>query len=198
MGQELGNSICDRDEQPCQGVKQRLTNHFSDELKHGIPGIGFVRAHLKSATWTRTDELIDPVGGRHPATCHDEHRPEHTIFLAVDQQFGEGATLRVAPELSDPLGAFEVRQHQDVEELGAGSWTEGVEALSESALQLVGSHGRRRLRRAAPGDLGDVDRPGPLHLRGTVTPDRAEATLEEASGVIANGYLRIATSGSIF
>lgn len=31
---------------------------------------------------------------------------------------------------SDPLGAFEVRQHQDVEQFGAGSRGEGVETLS--------------------------------------------------------------------
>jgi hypothetical protein len=29
-----------------------------------------------------------------------EHRPERPILLAVDQQFGEGVALRVAPELS--------------------------------------------------------------------------------------------------
>jgi hypothetical protein len=53
----------------------------------------------------------------------DEHRPECPILLAVDQQFGEGATLRIAPELCDPVGPLEVRQHEDVEQLGAGSGT---------------------------------------------------------------------------
>jgi hypothetical protein len=33
------------------------------------------------------------------------HRPERPVLLAVDQQLGEGATLGVAPELADPLGA---------------------------------------------------------------------------------------------
>jgi hypothetical protein len=37
----------------------------------------------------------------------DEHRPG-PILLAVDQQLGEGAALRIAPELSDPVGAVEV------------------------------------------------------------------------------------------
>jgi hypothetical protein len=32
--------------------------------------------------------------------------------------------------LSDPLGPLEVREHQDVEQLGAGSETEGVHALA--------------------------------------------------------------------
>ena len=59
----------------------------------------------------------------------DEHRSKGSVLLAVDQEFGEGATLRVAPELSDPVGPLEVREHQDVEELGAGSWAERVETL---------------------------------------------------------------------
>jgi hypothetical protein len=31
----------------------------------------------------------------------DQHRPQRPILLAVDQQFCEGATLRVGPELSE-------------------------------------------------------------------------------------------------
>jgi len=45
----------------------------------------------------------------------DEHSAERPILLAVDQELGEGATLRVAPELSDPVGSLEVGQHEDVE-----------------------------------------------------------------------------------
>jgi hypothetical protein len=40
---------------------------------------------------------------------------------------GECAALRVAPELADPLGPLEVGEHQDVEQLGAGSGAERVE-----------------------------------------------------------------------
>jgi len=32
----------------------------------------------------------------------DAHRPERPVFLAIDEQLGEGAALRVAPELSNP------------------------------------------------------------------------------------------------
>ena len=42
---------------------------------------------------------------------------------------------------ADPLGALEVGEHQDVEQLGAGSRTEHIEALPEAALELVGVHG---------------------------------------------------------
>ena len=77
----------------------------------------------------------------------DQHRSKRPVLLAVDQQLGEGATLRVAPELSDPVGAVEVGQHEDVEQFGAGSRREGVQALPEAALKLVGPHGRRLRRR---------------------------------------------------
>ena len=30
------------------------------------------------------------------------------VLLAVDQELGEGATLRIAPELSDAVGPLEV------------------------------------------------------------------------------------------
>jgi hypothetical protein len=40
----------------------------------------------------------------------------------------------VSPELADPVGSLDVREHLDVVELGAGSRSEGVEALPESAL----------------------------------------------------------------
>jgi hypothetical protein len=56
----------------------------------------------------------------------DQHRPKRPILLAVDQQLGEGAALWVAPELSDPVGSIEVREHEDVEQLGAGSEAEGI------------------------------------------------------------------------
>jgi hypothetical protein len=70
--------------------------------------------------WTRAE-----VGGP-PPEHPDEHRPEDSILLAVDQRLSEGATLRVAPELSDSVGPLEVREHQDVEQLGAWSGTKGI------------------------------------------------------------------------
>jgi hypothetical protein len=51
------------------------------------------------------------------------------------------ATLGVAPELSDPIDPIEVGEHQDVEEFGAGSRTEGVQAFAEAAFKFFGSHG---------------------------------------------------------
>jgi hypothetical protein len=64
----------------------------------------------------------------------------------------KGATLQVAPELADAVGPFEVGEHEDVEQLGAGSRTEGVEAFSESALELIGTHGRE----ATPSDCRGI------------------------------------------
>jgi hypothetical protein len=61
------------------------------------------------------------VAGGHPTLssrcgtwAHREPAPECPVFLAVDQQLGEGAALRVGPELAYPVGAFEVGEHQDV------------------------------------------------------------------------------------
>jgi hypothetical protein len=48
-----------------------------------------------------------------------EHGSKYPILFAVDQELGEGATLRVAPELADSVGPLEVGEHQDVEQLGA-------------------------------------------------------------------------------
>jgi hypothetical protein len=56
----------------------------------------------------------------------DKHRPQGPILLAVDQELGEGAALRVAPELADPVGSLEVGEHEDMKQLSAGSRAEGV------------------------------------------------------------------------
>jgi hypothetical protein len=48
---------------------------------------------------------------------------------------------------SSPVGAVEVGKQEDVEQFGAGSGAEGVEALTYPALKFVGSHGRRLRRR---------------------------------------------------
>jgi len=62
--------------------------------------------------------------------------------------------FRVAPELGDPVGSLEVGEHQDVEQLGAGSRAEGVQAFSKSALKIVGSHGRRLRGPTVPARVG--------------------------------------------
>jgi hypothetical protein len=41
---------------------------------------------------------------------------------------------------------LEIGEHEDVEQLGAGSGAEGVETGTESAVEFIASH-RRRLRR---------------------------------------------------
>jgi hypothetical protein len=51
----------------------------------------------------------------------DEHRSEDPVLLAVDQELGEGAALRVGPEPADPVGSLEVRKREDVEKFGAGA-----------------------------------------------------------------------------
>jgi hypothetical protein len=41
-------------------------------------------------------------------------------------ELGDGATLRAFPELSDPVGSLEIREHEDVKQLGARHRPEGV------------------------------------------------------------------------
>jgi hypothetical protein len=45
--------------------------------------------------------------------------PPFSVLLAVDEELGEGASFRVAPELADPVGSLEVGERQDAEELGS-------------------------------------------------------------------------------
>jgi hypothetical protein len=71
------------------------------------------------------------------------------------QSISSSAQVRVfgfPPVRADPVGAFEVRQHEDVEQLSAWSRAEGIEALSEFALDVLEVHVDRTL---APGGAED-------------------------------------------
>ena len=50
----------------------------------------------------------------------DEHRSQRPVLLAVDQELRERASLRIRPEVTNPLGPLEVEKREDVEKLGAG------------------------------------------------------------------------------
>ena len=67
----------------------------------------------------------------------DEHRPQRSVLLTVDQQLGEGSALRVAPELADPIDALGVGEHQDVEQLGAGSRLPPTSSSSDDISSLA-------------------------------------------------------------
>ena|SRR5215207_3363229 len=105
------------------GAPQRLTA----ESATGLPGPVYLVGQ-------RADPMLPPpelpscLGlPQHP----NQHGSKHPVLLAVDQELGEGPRLRVPPELADPVGSLEVGEHQDVEQLGAGSRSEGVQALAE-------------------------------------------------------------------
>jgi hypothetical protein len=87
---------------------------------------------------------VTPYALRSPPRNIPTSTARSVRLLAIDQELGERAALRVAPELADPVGTLEVGQHQDVQELVAWSRAEGVQARPSSALELVGTHGRRR------------------------------------------------------
>jgi hypothetical protein len=84
-----------------------------------------------------SDPEAPNLGGGRPLGASLRAPPEAPILLAVDQELGEGATLRVAPELADTVGPLEVGQHEHVEQLGAGSGTERVEALAQNSFELL-------------------------------------------------------------
>jgi hypothetical protein len=48
------------------------------------------------------------------------------VFLAINRELGEGPALWLGPELADALCSLEVVEHQNVEQFGTGSGTEGV------------------------------------------------------------------------
>jgi hypothetical protein len=50
----------------------------------------------------------------------DEDRPKRPILLTVDEELGEGPTLWVAPELSDPVGPLEVGEHDEFSDASSG------------------------------------------------------------------------------
>jgi hypothetical protein len=81
----------------------------------------------------------------------------------------------VAPELADPVGAVEVGEHEDVEQLSAGSRAESLQTLPQSTLKLVGSHGRR-LRRCVSANEGEPPDPyGPTRRQPAGALGDAEA-----------------------
>jgi hypothetical protein len=57
-----------------------------------------------------------PAGTRAPGLAQhpDQHRPQRPVLLAVDQKFGEGAALCVAPELPDPVETISARADRGV------------------------------------------------------------------------------------
>ena len=51
--------------------------------------------------------------------------------------------MGVPPVVADPVDPLEVREHEDVEQLGAGSGAEGVEMGLEPPFEFIRTHGRR-------------------------------------------------------
>ena len=99
----------------------------------------------------------------------DEHRSERPVLLAVDQELGEGATLWVAPELADPVCPLEVGEHDDMEELGTRSGTEGLQAFAKPELTLVGSHVTAGYA-VVPASRGHARSTGPSQPEGALSP----------------------------
>jgi len=111
---------------------------------------------------------VPPVSGPSPSvtiSLPPATSPRAPLGVSDPPRSRSGARRRRgsagSPELSDPVGSLEVGEHQDVEQLGAGSRSERVQTFSEPALKLVGSHGREATpfhrrpvcQRACPRDI---------------------------------------------
>jgi hypothetical protein len=74
-----------------------------DLLFYIVLSAALVAGMITQLKWAQVEDLALPQHA-------DQHRPDRPILLALDQQLGEGAAFRIAPELSDPVGLEAVRQ----------------------------------------------------------------------------------------
>ena len=81
-------------------------------------------------------QLHSPISASNPKTTA---RAALSSSRSISSS-AKATALWVAPELADPVGSLEVGKHQDVEQLGAGSGAEGVQALTELALDVLEIH----------------------------------------------------------
>jgi hypothetical protein len=72
----------------------------------------------------------------------DQHRPERPILLAVDQELGEGAALRVAQELPNPVHPLEVGSIRTWSSSARGAGRSASEALAQHPFELLAVHRR--------------------------------------------------------
>jgi hypothetical protein len=86
----------------------------------------------------------------------DEDRPKDPVLLAVDQGFRRTSASSDSPRIRRSVGSLEVGEHQDAEQLGAGSGAERVETCLESALKLVPSLAHLRGVGSPPQGCGGV------------------------------------------
>ena len=146
----------------------------------------------------------------------DQHRPKRPILLAVDQELGEGAALRIAPEPADPVGPLEVcrlprasRSRRPLRSVGgrggAGVGCPRAQCAAcgwqPRALVLTGHRGpdekkpRRRLAvdRRVPRGVRDSTSPAPDHPRdhlGRFAPHGADDSERVPFGPSVGGPLR--------
>jgi hypothetical protein len=120
----------------------------------------------------------------------NQHRPQRPILLAVDQELGEGAALWVAQNSpSHPVCPLEVGEHEDMEELGTRSWTEGLQAFAKPALTLVGSHDRRLRGRTGVTWLCAVYWPQPTGRSPSLTAEKVGAgAAAKSPGAVPLGH----------
>jgi hypothetical protein len=96
--------------------KRWVTTQIDPEPKHQVRA-GFLASAagrgIGLTTLSRWRHGFEPRWDYLTLRCANQRRDP--ILLAVDQELGERARLRTAPEPADPLGALEVGEHEDAE-----------------------------------------------------------------------------------
>ena len=100
--------------------------------------MGGLNCGLQKAGLMMRGPLAPPDGSGEPTQPGSRSMPtstaQSTRSSSSISSSAKALLSREAPELTDRVGSLEVGQHEDVEELGAGSRSEGVEAFAESTL----------------------------------------------------------------
>jgi hypothetical protein len=98
----------------------------------------------------------EPVLGRTPALDLPQHprqhRPKRLILLAVDQELGEPCGSADNSRIRRSARPLEVGQREDVEQLGAGSRPERIQALPQAAVDFARAHSARAKLARRPGE----------------------------------------------
>jgi hypothetical protein len=94
-----------------RSIRPNIASSSAVRVRPSFPSLRRCRATVVSRLWA-TVSLHLP---EQPL----DHGLQVPVLLEVDQEFAEGPRLRVAPVGADGVGAVEVREPQDVDELGA-------------------------------------------------------------------------------
>jgi hypothetical protein len=93
----------------------------------------------RPASWKGQSQLVSPL-----AVCLPQHPNQHRSERSGPPRSRSAARRRCgswgSPVRPNRIGAVEVRKHEDVEQLGAGSRSQGIEPFTELPLDVLQVH----------------------------------------------------------